>query len=157
MLRASIEYLNDGSGAGSENDLRAITEGSKAADIGVRYSAELTSFAEASVQGDAASLATARDTLRDVMGSEALVDAAGVVANFQRMVRIADGAGITLDAAVGMMSENFREELGLDQYETAGRSRGLGAIQRVLSPLLRGVAHLGLRTMGRRARNRADV
>ncbi|MBW2294789.1 MAG: hypothetical protein JRG94_21125 [Deltaproteobacteria bacterium] len=151
MLRASIEYL------GGEGDLRAITEGAKAADSGVAHGEELTAFAEAAVRGDPAELATARDSLRDVAGSAALVDAAGVVGNFQRMVRIADGAGISLDTSVGMMSEDFREELGLDQFESAGRSKGLSALTRALAPVLRGAARLGLRTIGRRARNRAGA
>jgi hypothetical protein len=132
-----------------------VTEGAKGAAIRVACGPELTTFAEACVQADSAALATARDALRDAAGSAALVDTAGVVANFQRMVRIADGTGISLDAAVDMMSTDFREDLGLDQFETAGRSRDLGRVQRALAPLLRGVAHLGLRSMGRRSRNRA--
>jgi len=151
MLRASIEYQ------GGEGDLRAVTEGAKAADSGVAHGEELTAFAEAAVRGDPAELATARDALRDVAGSAALVDAAGVVGNFQRMVRIADGAGISLDTSVGMMSEDFREELGLDRFESAGRSKGLSGLTRALAPLLRGAARIGLRTIGRRARSRAGV
>lgn len=151
MLRASIEYQ------GSEGDLRAITEGAKAADSGVAHGEQLSAFAEAAVRGDPAELASARDALRDAAGPAALVDAAGVVANFQRMVRIADGAGISLDTAVGMLSEDFREELGLDQYPSAGRSGKLGRLTRALAPVLRGGARLGLRAIGRRARNRAGI
>ncbi len=151
MLRASIEYQ------GGEGDLRALTEGAKAADSGVAHGEELTAFAEAAVRGDPAELATARDTLRDVAGAAALVDAAGVVGNFQRMVRIADGAGISLDTSVGMLSEDFREELGLDQFESAGRSKDLGVVTRAFAPLLRGAARIGLRTIGRRARSRSGA
>jgi uncharacterized protein (DUF2236 family) len=151
MLRASIEYQ------GGEGDLRAVTEGAKAADSGVAHGEALTAFAEAAVRGDPAELATARDTLRDVAGSAVLVDAAGVVGNFQRMVRIADGAGISLDTSVGILAEDFREELGLDQFESAGRSKRLSTLTRTLSPLLRGAARIGLRAIGRRARRRAGV
>ena len=72
------------------------------------------------------------------------------------MVRIADGAGISLDASVGMLSEDFRGDIGLDQFESAGRSKGLSQLQRVMAPVLRGAARIGLRTIGRRARRRAD-
>jgi hypothetical protein len=151
MLRASIEYQ------GAEGNLLAVTEGAKAADSGVAHAEELTAFAEAAVRGDPAQLATARDTLREVAGSAVLVDAAGVVGNFQRMVRIADGAGISLDTSVRMMSEDFREELGLDQFESAARSKELSRLARLLAPILRGAAWLGLRAIGRRARRRAGA
>lgn len=146
MLRASVEYN------GTEADLRAITEGSKSGDSGVAHGAELTAFAEAAVKRDEAALATARDTLRSVAGSAAVVDAAGVIGNFQRMVRIADGAGIALDTSVVMLSSDFCEELGLDDFESAGRTGQLGGIQRTLAPLLRGAAKMGIGFMGRRSR-----
>ena len=61
MLRASIEYQGKKSEQvrGTGSDLRVITQGAKAADIDVEHGAELTAFAEASVQGDAAAIATA--------------------------------------------------------------------------------------------------
>lgn len=149
MLRASIEYQ------GGTGDLRAVTEGSKAADSGVTHGEALTTFAEAAVQADPAALASARDALRAAAGSAVLVDAAGVIANFQRMVRIADGAGISLDTSVGMLSEDFRHELGLDRFESAGRSRELGRLARAFAPALRGAARIGLRVSGRRTRKRA--
>ena len=148
MLRASIEYQ------GSKGDLRAVTEGAKAADSGVAHAEELTAFVEAALGDDPLALSGARDRLRQVAGSAALVDVAGVVANFQRMVRIADAAGISLDVSVGLLSEGFRRQLGLDRFESAGHSRKLGWYQRALAPgLSRGVG-LGLRTIGRRARRR---
>ncbi|MFT5694794.1 MAG: hypothetical protein ACI9QQ_000769 [Myxococcota bacterium] len=147
MLRASVEYN------GTEANLRAITEGSKSGDSGVVHGAELTAFAEAAVSRDEAALATARDTLRSVAGSAAVVDAAGVIGNFQRMVRIADGSGIALDTSVVMLSGDFREELGLDDFDSAGHTKELGGIQSTLAPLLRGVVKLGLGFMGRRSRH----
>jgi hypothetical protein len=87
MLRASIEY------SGKQADLGGISEGAKAGDAGIEHGERLTAFADAAVKGDPAELATARDALRNAAGSEVVVDAAGVVANFERMVRIADGTG----------------------------------------------------------------
>jgi len=148
MLRASIEYH------GREGDLRAVTEGAKAGDGGVPHGERLTSFAEAAVAGDRAALTTARDALRAAMGSAALVDAAGVVGNFQRMVRIADGAGIELDAVMVGASDDFREEIGLEGFASRRKSRQ-GPLGRWAAPVLRQVAKLGLRSAGRRRRRRA--
>ena len=113
MLRASIEYQ------GGETDLRSLTEGTKAAETGIEGGDELVAFAEAAVGGEPASIATARDALRARLGPEATVDAAGIVGNFQRMVRIADGTGIPLDAPLLVLTDDFREEIGLDDFATA--------------------------------------
>jgi hypothetical protein len=144
MLRASIEY------SGAEAELSGISEGAKAGDTGIQFGEQLTTFAEAAVRGDSAELASARDALREVAGSEGLVDAAGVVGNFQRMVRIADGSGIPLDGITGSLSSDFREELGLDEYRSR-RISELGPIARAFAPTLRGLSKTALRVAGWRA------
>jgi len=145
MLRASIEFH------GREGDLRALTSGSKLGDAGIPHGERLCAFAEAAVAGDAAQLATARDALRAAAGSAALVDAAAVVGNFQRMVRIADGTGIPVDAPVRALSGDFREELGLESFATR-RGADAGLLASAAAPLLRGLAWLALRIAGRRSR-----
>jgi len=147
MLRASIQSK------GAEADLRGISKGAKAGDAGIAHGEKLARFAEAAVSGDPAELATARDALRDAAGSPALVDAAAVVGNFERMVRIADGTGIPLDGVVEALSGDFREELGLEGYASR-RLLGTGAIARALAPLLRGAFRFGLGLAGRRAGSR---
>ncbi len=148
MLRASIEFY------GRDGDLRAVTEGAKVGDAGIPHGELLMTFAEAAVTGDAAELATARDALRNAVGAAALVDAAAVVGNFQRMVRIADGAGIPLDSFVRTLSEDFREEIGLEDFVT-NRSQDVGAIASTLGPLFRGAVRTFLRVAGWRSRSRA--
>ena len=69
--------------------------------------------AEAIVGGDEDSLRRARDEVTSAMGPEAMVDAAGVASNFQRMVRIADATGIPLGEGLEKYSREAREELGL--------------------------------------------
>jgi hypothetical protein len=145
MLRASIEY------SGSDADLNGISQGAKAGDAGIEHGERLTIFAEAAVSGDRAELDTARDALRDAAGSAVVVDAAGVVANFERMVRIADGTGIPLDNVVSALSGDIREELGIDDYESR-RLTSSGGITRAFGPVLRGVAHAALRFAGKRSR-----
>jgi len=147
MLRASIEYT------GSDAQLSGISKGAKAGDAGIEHGELLTRFTEAAVQGDAAELATARDTLRARGGAGLLVDAAGVVGNFERMVRIADGTGIPLDGMVTTMSGDIREELGLEQFSSR-RLKESSGIAKWFGPVLRGAAHTALRFAGRRARSR---
>ena len=108
MLRASIEY------SGADAELSGIADGAKVGDAGIEHGERLTAFADAAVQGDAAQLATARDALRAAAGSDVVVDAAAVIGNFERMVRIADGTGIPLDGIADAMTSDFRAELGLD-------------------------------------------
>ena len=84
-------------------------------ESGVPHGAKLLRFAEAVVSGSAADRDTARRALAGAMGAEALVDAAGVISNFERMVRIADATGIS----IGPMSEEDHalvRELGIDRF-----------------------------------------
>jgi len=144
MLRASIEY--EGTGA----QLSGISDGSKAGDAGIEHGERLTAFADAAVSGEAAALDAARDALREAAGSESVVDAAGVIGNFERMVRIADGTGIPLDGLVEVMSDDFREELGLEDFQSR-RTTQSSLMRRTFGPLMRGVIRTGLRLAGRRA------
>jgi hypothetical protein len=71
------------------------------------------------------------------MGPEAVVDASGVVANFQRMVRIADATGIPLDKPVAVFSVDMREELGIDSFGAAANTPRGGPVLRTLGRLTR--------------------
>ena len=68
---------------------------SQAGDI--EYGVALMKFAGACVAKIEPALTSARNALLTEAGPDVLVDAAGVVGNFQRMVRIADSTGIPLD------------------------------------------------------------
>lgn len=91
------------------------------ADSGVPHGSLLTAFAEAAVrQTDA--LPGLREQIVSELGVQELVDAAGIVANFQRMVRIADGCGIPLDEFTKDATDDCREELGLHEYASAANT-----------------------------------
>lgn len=127
LLRASGETR------GERYDLHAVTD--EAVESGVPHGELLTAFAEASVQGSPEELTAARDALERAMGPEAVVDAAGVAANFQRMVRIADATGIPLDKPVAVFSVDMREELGIDAFGAAANTPKPGAVLRALGRL----------------------
>jgi len=84
------------------------------------------------------------------LGAEQFVEAAAVVANFQRMVRIADSTGIPLDGVVMAMSDDFRDELGINDFQTAGRTRPLGIAGRMGGALLRRLAPVLLPRVAKR-------
>ena len=145
-LRASAELT------GQDIDLAAITDADAAASSGIAHASELIAFSDALVKGGDVELSRARERLLSAVGPEALVDTAAVVANFQRMVRIADGTGIPLDAALDVASQDVRDERRLERFassrNTGPPSRLRRATGRVGRPLLRAV----LRTVGRRQR-----
>ena len=58
-------------------------------ESGVEGGAVLLGFADAVLGGDTAEISRCRALVVDVLGEAAMVDAAAVIANFQRMVRIA--------------------------------------------------------------------
>lgn len=88
---------------------------------GIDHGDLLLAFAEAVYGEDEAKIAPLRARLCERAGIGALVDAAAVVANFQRMVRIADGTGITLGVMESFSAE-VRAELDLERFV---RAKGL--------------------------------
>ena len=75
-------------------------------------------FAEAVVV-DRAALPAARNALHDELGSDAVIDAAGVSALFNAINRVADAIGIQVENSKLERTADFREALGLDDYQTA--------------------------------------
>lgn len=118
-----------------EVDVRAVVQGA-GTDSGVTAGAELLGFAE-SVLGNGADLEERRRAIQAALGDDALVDAAAVVANFERMVRIADGTGIPLDKPIAVLSADLRDALNLDTFGSAALTPRVGSMARLLGRLLR--------------------
>ncbi len=72
-------------------------------------------------------LDTVRGEILTKLGREALVDAAGVVATFMQMVRIADATGIAIDPAILEKTQDVRERLGINTFASAQNTLGAGA------------------------------
>jgi hypothetical protein len=138
LLRASGETQQE------SIDLRAVTEG-EAAPSGLPGGEALTAFAEASVRGEPDAIATARRRVRSELGDAAMVDAAGVIGNFERMVRIADATGIPLDKTVALVSVDVRADLGIDAFGGARSTKPLRGLQRLLGRLMARMMPLVLR------------
>ncbi len=150
MLRASVET------EGLAADYRGIADAASAESSTVPGAGALIGLVEASFSSNPEDGVAARLRLREELGAEALVDAAAVIGNFERMVRIADGTGIPLDAPVNVATESVRRELGIDGYSTAENTGSVRRWQRWLGRALEPVARYGLRRLGRRARERSE-
>ena len=61
-----------------------------------------------------------------------MIDAVGVISNFQRMVRIADAPASPSDDSMQVMSEDLREQLGINRYVSAANSEQPSLLQRLL-------------------------
>ena len=107
-----------------EVDLQAINGDPEGAAVGIEFGLELMRFAEAVATGDPDGLSKARRDLLEAAGPAALVDAAGVAANFQRMVRIADATGIPVDDMTASLGQDVRRELGIARFASARNSLG---------------------------------
>jgi len=95
-----------------------VTEGA-AATSGVPHEDALLVFAETMVRDDEDALVRSRKRILEEMGPEAFVDAAAVVSNFERMVRIADSTGIPLDSFLDQMTADIRADLNLVRFASA--------------------------------------
>jgi len=109
LLRASGEH------SGEDFDLSAVL-GDSGKDTGIPDADVLIRLAEAVVGYDAGEIAAARQAVIDRMGEAALVDAAAVAANFNAIDRVADSIGIPLEDEKAVISEGFREELGINEF-----------------------------------------
>jgi hypothetical protein len=103
-------------------NLSALTDHEAATSSGVEHGHLLITFAEAMVSDDDAALTHARYAVIEGISPEAMVDAAGVASNFERMVRIADATGIQLDERMATLSQEVRDTLHLERF-TAYKER----------------------------------
>ena len=102
---------------------------------------ELMKFAQAiAVRSSTDDLVQARNALHSAGGNDVVVDAAAVAANFQRMVRIADGTGIPVDPIMQSLSGGLQEALNLRRFESSQNTPQGGLLPRLLSPLTRFIA-----------------
>lgn len=84
-----------------------------AIDAGIPGSSAILHFVDAVYSGTGAD--AARTSVRDELGPEALVDAAGVYGNFEMMNRVAEGTGIPVPGAAIERQADLVETLGLDR------------------------------------------
>ena len=103
-------------------DLQGVNGDAASAAKGIEYGAELMRFAESLAQRNEQELVRARIDLMQAAGDRVLVDAAGVAANFQRMVRIADAIGIPFDNMQSDFVHGIQAELGLTRFASAQHS-----------------------------------
>lgn len=118
MLRVSSQTTQ------TEIDLHGIEGDAERAARGIQFGAELMRFAEAVARRDAVALRAARAALLQRAGAAVLVDAAGVAANFQRMVRIADSIGIPVDNLDSDVSREVRGTLRMEHFHSAQNTLG---------------------------------
>lgn len=85
-------------------------------DGGVPHGRQLIDFAEAVVGGTETELEPARKALVAAVGEEGFVDAAGVVASFNAVVRIADATGIPVEDFKLEKTVEERAALGIDDW-----------------------------------------
>ena len=143
LLRASSQLQ------GEEANLDSIVAPEQ--DSGVNGGAALLAFADAVLDGDAEAITDCRETVSAELGDAAMVDSAAIIANFQRMVRIADSTGIPLDEPVLMMTQDIRDDLGLNEFSAANNSPALSFGKRLAGKVLGPFAP---RLMARLARQR---
>lgn len=115
MLRVSAQTT------GTDIDLSAVNGSEPDAADGIRFGAELVRFAGSVASRDPESIRATREALLAAAGPRVLVDAAGVAANFQRMVRIADAIGIPVDH----MDADLSRELDLERFASARNTPGV--------------------------------
>ena len=120
-------------------DLRLAVEGSNGSDGGVAHGALLSDFATAAVTGDEPKLERTRREILDKLGPEELVDAAALVAHYEKMDRIADATGLPLDAPMQVLGGELRDSLGIGKFTSAQNTKAAGPVLSALQRTLRAI------------------
>jgi len=142
MLRASSQV------EGNPANLASVVEGANT-ESDVASGEALLDFAEVALGDDSEDIEQARNTVVEEMGEAAMVDAAGIIANFQRMVRIADGTGIPLDEPVAMVTQDLRSNLGINDYGSADNTPALALPKKLLGKMLSPILPVILKRMAK--------
>lgn len=116
VLRAS------GQKDGEDFDLNSVV-GDGDGDVGVAQGGLLMAFADAVVADDRAAMDRLRREMREVLGEDALVDAAGTVASFNAVVRVADATGIPIDEFKQSGTQEVLDELGVEDFSAGPAAR----------------------------------
>jgi hypothetical protein len=105
-----------GEADGTAVDLHSVMRGERDSGGDIPHTVALLQFAEAAVKGTGDELAAARQRVLTELGLSELVDAAAVIGNFEKNVRIADSTGIPLDDFLEARSADFRNEVGINAF-----------------------------------------
>ncbi|MBT8164306.1 MAG: hypothetical protein KJP22_06520 [Acidimicrobiia bacterium] len=106
MLRASAEVTT------TPLDARAITD--RSVDPLLPDGLVLLDFVDAVLTGDGPGRAAARTAVLDALGPTGLVDAAGVIGNFEMMNRIADATGMPVGKGTLKRTAEWRDLIGIN-------------------------------------------
>lgn len=85
-------------------------------DGGIANGALLIRFADAVLTGSDDDLAAVRVEIAETMGGEALTDTAAVAALFNAIDRVADSTGIELEVEKAEATEDFRADIGVNDF-----------------------------------------
>ncbi len=88
-------------------------------DTGVPAAAELIALADAAITGEAERIDRARAAVTELIGTDAMIDAAAVIAGFDGITRIADATGIPLEPPRAAETVELRAQLAIDEFLAA--------------------------------------
>jgi len=98
--------------------------GDPTTDTRVEHGKALLAYADAIYENDSIALTTKREQVLKAIGPSGLVEAAATAANFSMLDRIANAAGIEIEAMVVGQTEDFRADLGINDYVSAANTLG---------------------------------
>ena len=132
--------------------MRLAVDGSNGSDGGIAHGALLSDFATAAVTRDEATLERTRREILDKLGPEELVDAAALVAHYEKMDRIADSTGLPLDAPMQVLGGELRDSLGIGKFTSAQNTKAAGPVLSALQRTLRAIMLPVLKHLSARAK-----
>ena len=102
-------------------DLEGVLDAEHVGEVGIPAGPELLAFTNA-VELGRGGINETRRALAAVIGHQAAIEAAAIIAIFNGLVRVADGTGIQLDDGVFNASVTERESLHINHFAGAVNS-----------------------------------
>ena len=116
MLRASAKQ--------NELAVNLVAMTDRSQELGLEHGDVLLAFADAVIGNDVNALNQARADVVSAMGSGALVQAAAIAGNFSMNDTAANAIGIPMESMFLGDSEEYRAELGINDFPSAENSLG---------------------------------
>ena len=108
--------------SGTSVEMAAVA--GEAVDSGVAHGDLLLAYADAVMAADAVEIGRAREAVGQALGAEAVAEAAGVIAMFNVVDRVADATGIPIDEGFTREARYaVGEELGMSHLTPEQRAR----------------------------------
>ncbi len=103
-------------------DLDVVVSDDAEVRLGLEFEEEILELTDAICRRDADEITRIREKCVNVLGAQKTVDVIMVVSGFNGITKIANGTGLHLDPDTERLTQEMREETGIDGFSEAAKA-----------------------------------